>query len=273
MIVESSDKLHFLHAAGIEDLAHYIETTPTDHPFKDPARWIGRGDLRSPQATADAIRAGWTDGEREILEIIQDIPAMPPPHDIRRRRRFGDVDGEVLPERVIGGDPLFLARAVRQHVHGPAFVRILVGPVVSAGSAAIEASRIGAAAVALSLLLESAGWSTCIEASWNARDSHLTGHDMRLNCDVKPYGVAVDTAQLAAVLSGWFLRTGVFSLIGSFPRRCSSYGWPGNPVTTGSPDTERLITVPTSVRYDNESIAQFLKATVEVLTEEQRHDG
>ncbi len=162
-----------------------------------------------------AVHKPWTDGIEIVEQMLKDIAdeKLPKPYSRRRRLRWNDEDGlELDIDRLRSGQP-YWRRAQREASPGPTTVTILTD--ISTPSSRPSASILwrGAAAIALTRMLELAGYSVELRAFNHCTDAYprATDNNVLIDYRVKRADRKLNITSVVNAVSGWFYRTVVFS--------------------------------------------------------------
>lgn len=162
---------------------------------------------------------------------------MAEPQSIRRRNRMSEVDGDVVVERLLDGDPMCFRQAYRKRTYAPTQVSLLANLDLDKDSYCNPSGVFYRSAVAIAAAdaLEDAGysvevWNWCLGGHVFPDPNHWQFTALRC----KEAGQPVDVDALCNAMSAWMTTDGIF---GSFA------ACPVKPVSKGS-----TLQVPSTVR-------------------------
>lgn len=181
-----------------------------------PQQWYGVASLDAVKA---ALNEGWQEGADAIEEMyVKMAAALPRAIDVRRHRVRSDQGEELDIHAVYRGD---LSRAwshtTRALRHGTSLVRIVVDVCDNSGVRAEQLRWRGVGALALSRILQRAGYSVEIVAALAGQNAAVDkrGDKAMQSVVVKPRHVVQDSRLLAATVSlpGFFRYYGFKAII------------------------------------------------------------
>lgn len=211
-----------------KDLQERIEVT--DSCF------LGR-EFNSFDEVQQALDKAWNDGI-EIVDMFTerlrkiDFPAI---KEVKAKKTFNSEDGEIDFERMLSGNPDYYLKVAREKTEGPTTVTIVTD---MSGAGWIDADDMlwrGAAAIALTYLLEERGYQVEL---WVCKGSmFLEEHpDRRIfqTVQLKGCGDPLDLGTLVSAVSAWFYRTETFLMAQTIAELAgetvkSNYGRPVSP--------------------------------------------
>lgn len=236
------------------------------------ADWLGVG---SRKEVVKAVSEGWKEGAEAIESLYTKmVRTLPRAIDVRRKRVRGDIGEELDIHSVYRGD---LSRAWSQMSramrHGTSLVRIVADVCDNSHVSAEQLKWRGYAALALSRILNKAGYSTeiCVAvAVKNATENGSNGQIVLTTVTVKPRHVVQDTRMLAATvaLPGYFRHYGFIGIT----RRCDELGQAaegglGQAIKSDGliePDARVLQTVTPPLR-NNTEVEKWIATTVKLF--------
>jgi hypothetical protein len=159
-----------------------------------------------------ATRSAWDEGLQVLADMLAQLTTadLPKPVCRKRKLRWRDDDGDELDNDRLRSGQQFWRSAYRQQVAGPQVVTILVDVAANCGVKYLDILWRGAAAVALTKILEDAGyrvelWSVLSDRElWNQRGTDY--HNLTGVCLKRPSD-PLDESTLITAVSGWFFRT------------------------------------------------------------------
>jgi hypothetical protein len=177
----------------------------------DDAAFVGR-DFASWKAVYDAVVSPWEEGLGIVDSILAELEgSLPKPKEIRRRGRWSEEGGEeVSVDRYRAGEPFFYEIAPRP-VSGPRLVTLVVQIGGNCHLASRDLLMRGAVAVALSRILEDAGYRTEIVGVSAALRAYQNGDGLICVTSIKKASDPLDVVALTNAFSGWYFRTVYFA--------------------------------------------------------------
>ena len=230
--------------------------------------WVGR-DFTSWQDVYSSARQPWDEGVEIVERMVAELESigLPKPKSRKRKSRFSEDDGDELDYDRLRTGQAFWRRCQRENMAGPQTVTLVVD-VSTRGSVAHEDILWrGAAAIAITKVLEEAGFRVEL---WMARCSNKYGRDglgTVVGVNLKRAGDPLDIATLIAAVSGWFFRSVVIKseTIHATPRN-HGLGNPRMPTEaerleiTGTPDSVLVANV-----YDEYAATWLAKSIIKRL--------
>jgi len=177
------------------------------------ARFVGR-EFVNWSAARDASRTAWRPGLEVLERMLGDLAgaALPRPKSRKRRLRFSETDGdEVDYDRLRAGQE-FWRTSRRETSNGPATITIMVDVGANCFVAHEDILWRGAAAIALTSILEEAGYRVELWAVHRSNETWPSGackNGFWAVCLKRP-GDVLDPSTLINTVSGWFFRTAYF---------------------------------------------------------------
>lgn len=196
-----------------------IRTVPA-HKWHADGHWaegpelVLPGTLRSYDRFLAACSRPWEKGIELVRRMVADLKKrkLPEPECIRRRPVFRPDRGDEVDNDRLRSGMDFWRSTHRPTVRGPRVVTVMAD---ASTSAAVPADQIlwrGAAALALTDVLEKAGYRVDLWVYKNCKQLYLNGSNgflaVRLKGPDKPFNLAA----LAAGASGWFYRYAFFAM-------------------------------------------------------------
>lgn len=247
---QSFDSVVDMVAAADAAHAKGLDCWPEEGP-----RWIGRpDDVRNWAQARAAALAPWQEGLDTIFGMLHALDSersrIPPPVDVRRRKKWNPDDGdEVCLDRLRAGQDAWQGMT-RQRVAQPRQVTIVANTATPFKRPSSEVMWRGAAAIALTDLLERAGYRVEL---WGARYSSelLAGFDdaLTLVC-LKRMAEPLDLPTLVNAVSGWFHRTIGFQAAHCFGPTVASNQGVRRTLTAALPEVAELARGSTAVCCD-----------------------
>lgn len=244
--VATGEMFIFDSVKAIED---YID--PTLYDFKDQSFVFGRsGDGREIRSWHDfkAFAAqSWERGYRVFQEFVTRLTdaALPDVKSKKRKTTYGEEGDDVDFERMRQGEA-FYKKTEREDSMGVTTMTIIIDTTTPGCVASDDILWRGAVAIALAKVLEEKGWSVEI---WVVNGSTLYDDEdtsVYTSCCLKRCTDPLDTSTLINTISGWFYRTGIFTLLRTI---CAKRGKKpddglGYPQTPTDEDLDTLSTDP-----------------------------
>ena len=182
---------------------------------KDYNYW-GGADRYLPtwKAACEAAASLWEEGQKVFQRFTEDLMAadLPEPKDRRRRVRFHEDDGDELDLDRLRSGQSYWRQSTRETCEGPQTVTVIADAGAPARYDSMDLLWRGAAAVALTYVLEQKGfrvelWATTCGNRLRNRDNLLV-----TACRLKRPEDPLDVSTLINAMSGWYYRTLVFCL-------------------------------------------------------------
>ena len=155
-------------------------------------------------------QTAWTDGADIVTQLRDslDLADLPRPVSRRRTLRWREDDGDELDrDRLYAGASPWRA-TMRESRHGPQFVQVVTDVCTGCNVEHNDILWRGAAAVALTDILESAGYRVeLVAAKYVTCAYDDTRRGLAAAVTLKRPGDPLDIATLAAAVSGWAYRT------------------------------------------------------------------
>ncbi len=178
----------------------------------DRQEWLGRADLPNYAAARRACDQTWDHGLRVVdrmLEQLQDTQIQRPVSR-RRRLRWDEAGGdEICYDRLRSGQP-FWRESRRQNTKGPTNATILVDIGAQSRISADDMLWRGAAALALTYLLEAADYRVELWAYRHVKNNRWDGWREQagmISVCLKRTQDPLDISGTVNSVSGWFYRT------------------------------------------------------------------
>ncbi len=191
---------------------------------------LPRGFFRDWPDVAEAVQTPWLRGVKTVNMMAADLmkQAMPEPTAPRRKSRWSDDDGdEVDNDRLRAGAP-FWRQSYRQVTRAPRTITVAVNVSTAWDVRPEEILWRGAAAVALTKILESLGFGVELWAFNNVSSGFEVSHYGWFSAlKLKAAGSPLNLSSVACGISGWFFRTAFFWCYHVAPERPASHlGFP-----------------------------------------------
>ena len=159
-----------------------------------------------------AARAPWDEGRAivESMEAKLEDVGLPKPKSRKRKTRFAEDDGSELDYARLRSGQEFWRRCERQNTAGPQTVTIVIDLNAHAGIGHEDILWRGAAAIAMTKILEQADFRVEL---WTIHCADKCYSDGTGHCNavcLKRPGDPLDIATFAAAVSGWFYRSLMF---------------------------------------------------------------
>lgn len=227
--------------------------------------WLGREGLSSWADVERAVNSDWPEGIRLFEETLAQVEQVDLPRPVSRKRKLHwseDCGDDLCHDRLRGGQA-FWRESRRQAATGPVVMTIIADIGTLAGHHAQEIFWRGAAAIALTHLLEESGYRIELWGASNAYRTRLSAFDAV--CLKRSTG-PVDISSLVNASSSWFFRTVVFG------SRCSGRipNLVGGSMPLSGCDRLDLISgdanrIVVDEIYDQRAAVKFIKSTINAL--------
>jgi len=159
-----------------------------------------------------AVREPWPEGAERVEKMTEALRGsdLPQPRSIRRKVRFSEDGGdEVCLDRYQEGRPYWRTTR-REGSIGPSVLTVAVQIGAPAYRKSAELFWRGACAIALTELLEEAGYSVELWAYSYGQKVFTNGHNAFQAVRVKDGSDRIDVHALATATAGWYFRTMIF---------------------------------------------------------------
>jgi hypothetical protein len=209
---------YYIHES-VGELVEFAKAVPQhryhafDHANAEHSSFTGRR-FADWSAVWQATQTAWQDGiavlERMLAEISDAV--LPKPVSRKRKSQFREDDGDELDYDRLRTGQAFWRTTRRTNTKGPATITVLVDVCANARVNHTDILWRGAAAIALTKILEQAGYRVelwAVEKTrglWGAR-GEIDG--MQAVCLKRPSDV-LDCSTLIGAVSAWFFRTVLF---------------------------------------------------------------
>lgn len=187
-----------------KDLAKLVEVTDSS--------FLGR-EFDSFDEVQTALDEVWKEGI-EIVDMFTErlrkieFPAI---KEVKAKKSFNSEDGEIDFERMLAGNPNYFLKVDREKTEGPTTVTIVTDMSGSGWVDAMDMLWRGAAAIAMTYLLEEKGYQVEL---WVCKGSQfMVEHPDRCifqTVQLKGCGDPLDLGTLTSAVSAWFYRTETF---------------------------------------------------------------
>lgn len=176
------------------------------------------------------MKRDWAEGMYILNQFVEQLKKAPIPElkSHKRKTHFDETEGdEVDYDRLMQGQT-FWRRSDREEQTGPTEVTVIIDTTTPAFRNASDILWRGAAAIALTQLLEEKGYSVEL---WVVNGSELFSDDDRAimtACCLKRCSDPLDVSTLINTVAGWFYRTVTFTTLLSIcklERRKPAYGY------------------------------------------------
>ncbi len=157
----------------------------------------------------------WANGIRVFSMFVEQLTSanLPETKDKKRRTRFGTEGDDIDFDRMRNGETNFWRKSERDDSTGPTTMTVVIDTTTPYTMQSEDILWRGAAGVALAKILEERGWGCEI---WVVNGSTLySGEETPVYtaCCLKRPSDPLDISTLINTVSGWFYRTGTFTLI------------------------------------------------------------
>lgn len=198
-----------------ESVAEMIDTLhPLDIGTKDvrlDEYFVGRS-FSNFADVEKAATSAWDHGISVVEKMLADLEdsVIAKPKSRRRRTRFSQDDGDELDYDRLRSGQDYWRTSRRQNVTGPGSITVLVNVSANAGTDHEDILWRGAAAIALTKMLEEAGYRVELWCMENSVRSFTDGTHNLCAVNLKRTSDPLDVSTLVSAVSGWFFRTMFF---------------------------------------------------------------
>lgn len=183
--------------------------------------FIGR-ELKTFDDVKDAITSNWDEGILTMMEFSERLEneTLPEIKSLKARRRYNNSEGEVDTDRMLGGDPNYYFQMEKEQDGKLPEVTIVIDCTGEYYRDAMDLLWRGAAAIAMTKILEEKGYRSEIWACSGSRfyDEH-PDRGVVVATQLKKTSDPLDVSTLINTVSGWFFRTEMFTLWATIARR------------------------------------------------------
>ena len=200
---------------SVEDLISSCQAvresaTKNVNPF-NRLDWVGRSFYSWPEVYS-AARSPWDTGRQVVERMVGQLEStdLPKPKSRKRKTRFAEDDGSELDYDRLRSGQEFWRRCERQNTAGPQTVTIVIDLNAHAGIDHEDILWRGAAAIAMTKILEQADFRVEL---WTIHCADKCYSDGTGHCNavcLKRAGDPLDLATFSAAVSGWFYRSLMF---------------------------------------------------------------
>lgn len=197
-----------------ESMAQVVEYIDPGKFQSRPQGFVGEN-LPTWDLVAKRTNREWAEGMHTLRRFTERLrqTELPEIKSRKRRVRFNEYEGdEVEYDRLMQGQP-FWRKTEREQVEGPTTVTVMVDTSTPAYQSSDDILWRGAAALALTEILEEKGYSVEL---WVVNGSALYANEstrVMTGCCLKRCSDPLDTSTLINTVSGWFYRTVHFTLL------------------------------------------------------------
>jgi hypothetical protein len=184
---------------------------PFGHDVCDSS-WLGRR-FDDWTDVVEATRSPWDDGLQVVDRMVSALndARLPKPVSRRRKTRFAEDAGDEIDNDRLRDGRDYWRRCERQNISGPATITVIADMRAACSVNHRDILWRGAAAVALTYLLEEAGYRVELWAAQAEKDAfsgreRKKGTDMFVAVCLKRPSDPVDLGALVAGVSAWFYR-------------------------------------------------------------------
>lgn len=176
--------------------------------------WVGREFKELEQARKAAVEL-WENGMDVLAMFVERLSKIELPQlkSKKRTTTYSDTEGdEIDMDRMAQGLP-YWKKTTREDTTGPAEVTVVIDTTTSSGYDPDDILWRGAAAIALTKILEEKGY---VVELWVVNGSYLFINQrfpVMTACCLKKTSDPLDTATLVNMVSGWLYRTITFSVL------------------------------------------------------------
>lgn len=207
-----------------ESVAEMERETNPAHASKfleSSSTFIGR-EFNSFEDLQSAIQSNWDEGILTMMEFIEKLEreAIPEIKSLKARRRYNNQEGEVDTDRFLGGDPNYYYKMEKEADGKIPEVTIVIDCTGTYHIDSMDLLWRGAAAIALTKILEEKGYRCEIWATSGSR--FYNEHPDRgvvVTTELKKTSDPLDVSTLINTVSGWFFRSEMFTLWATIAER------------------------------------------------------
>jgi hypothetical protein len=196
---------------SVEDLIETVKSLPKDPSVRplNRSEFIGR-QFSTLAEVYQAARSAWPEGVEIIEGMVKELEDadLPKPTSRKRKVRFSEDDGAELDNDRLRSGQAFWRTTRRENSRGPQVVTIIIDVNANGDVAHRDIMWRGAAAIAMTKVLEEAGFRVelwTVHAAQKVYTGAGAGH-FHAVCLKRP-GDPLDIATFSAAVSGWFYRT------------------------------------------------------------------
>lgn len=185
------------------------------------SEFIGR-ELNTFDDVKGAITSNWDEGILTMMEFTERLEkeTIPEIKSLKARRRYNHEEGEIDTDRMLGGNPDYFYKLEKEEDGKLPEVTIVID---CTGACSIDSMDLlwrGAAAIALTKILEEKGYRSEIWACSGSRFYHEhPDRGVVVTTQLKKTSDPLDVSTLINTVSGWFFRTEMFTLWATIARR------------------------------------------------------
>ena len=235
--------------SGQTDLTEYVDGGKFKRRDGD-TDFVGK-DFKSWEEVESFTKQTWEDGLQELAMFIERLQKteIRPIKSHKRTVVWGTSGDELDLERLQSGDPLCWKSYKREKTDGPTSLTIIIDTSTPWNVHSSDILWRGAAAIALTHVLESKGYSVELWVTNGATFFANRSYPGVTACCLKRTSDPLDMSTLVNTVAGWFYRTVTFTLMDTICAKthetCSSgYGCVYNPTETDldeiTPDALRI---------------------------------
>lgn len=198
-----------------EDMERFTDPNAWDHDKMNHSKGFVGEDIPTWEALQARLKRDWAEGMYILQQYIDKIESQKIPElkSHKRQTNFNMDDGdEVDLERLYAGQA-FWRKSEREEKEGPTEVTIVTDTTTVWHKSAEDVLWRGAAAIALTKILEEKGYRVEL---WVVNGTRLYAGESKpvmTACCLKRTSDPLDTSTLINTVSGWFYRTLTFSML------------------------------------------------------------
>lgn len=207
---------HYYRFDSLTELMNYTDAGKFSN--SEGTDWVGAY-LPTWSAAVDKVVQPWPEGAAIVESFVERLEdsALPEVRDRKRRVRFNDHDGDDIDlDRLRSGQD-YWRKSERQETHGPQTLTVITDLTARAYVDAKDVLWRGAAAIAITKILEAKGYQVELWAikGWHRTNNTqgldkvnrvVTGVQLKRPCD------PLDVGTISGALSAWFYRTINFTM-------------------------------------------------------------
>ena len=202
---------------SVTQLQEYVD--PTAFKFEGRSFTFGEAnkgeDLKSWEQVEKRFKTEWAEGIYIFNQFVEKLTSatLPDVKDHKRRTRYSEVEGDDIDFDRMRNGQSFWRKSAREETTGPSVMTVVIDTTTPAFQNSDNILWRGAAAIALTKVLEEKGWSVEV---WVVNGSKLYAEErtsVYTACCLKKPSDPLDVSSLINTVSGWFYRTETFTLL------------------------------------------------------------
>ena len=197
------------------EMAEELIRKNPDMVGRDYPNFVGR-QINDWQQVQRLLGEVWTEGLAVVERMLVDLEKaeLPPPQSIKRRQRFSADNGDEFDyDRFKSGQDAYWRSSGRDKMIGNPIIKIVVNISGNCNVNPMDLLWSGAASIALTEILENAGYRVELWAATTGSKCFLNGNRYTTFTCLKESTDPVDTAAIVNGVSGWFFRTAIIGMM------------------------------------------------------------